>query len=286
MKKLSLGIAVAAGLEFLAGPVNAADIPVKAPPPVVMPALYNWSGLYIGVEGGAVMGQRTDLDILHFHSGLIICVLVDDRSTSCPTFNAFNGGDFGHPLHGGFVGGEAGFNWQAPGSRWVFGIEGDGQWAELEEALTCPNPTFFCGSKIRDFETVRGRIGYAFGPTGSFLVYVTGGAAFASQSYSSGLLAAPFTTINEWERTVGWTIGGGAEYGITPWLSLKAEVLYINLNGKDYPGETVPCASSPFTSCTFEPVSIKHDFIAARMGLNWRLWWGKGKGPAPVVASY
>jgi outer membrane immunogenic protein len=131
---------------------------------------------------------------------------------------------------------------------------------------------------------VRARIGYAFGPTGSFLAYITGGAAFASQSYSSGLLLTPFTTINEWKRTEGWTVGGGAEYGITPWLSVKAEVLYINLNRKDYNGGAVHCGL--FTDCVFEPVSIKSEFIAARMGLNWRFNWGKGKGPAPVVASY
>jgi hypothetical protein len=35
---------------------GAADMPVKAPPPVA-PAFYNWSGLYIGPEGGAIMGQ-------------------------------------------------------------------------------------------------------------------------------------------------------------------------------------------------------------------------------------
>src|SRR5712691_8565497 len=120
MKRLSLGIAVAAALGFVAGPVSAADLP-KAPP-VVMPTLYNWSGVCIGVE--------------------------------------------------------AGFNWQVPGSRWVFGIEGDGQWAELEGALTCAAPaltSLTCGTKIRDFETVRARIGYAFGPRGDFLAYVTGG---------------------------------------------------------------------------------------------------------------
>jgi opacity protein-like surface antigen len=135
-------------------------------------------------------------------------------------------------------------------------------------------------------ETVRARIGYAFGPTGSFLVYITGGATFANQSYSSGLLLSPFTTINEWKRTEGWTVGGGAEYGITPWLSLKGEILYVNLNRKDYPGE-VACGGDPKTAtCVFDPVSIKSDFVLARMGLNWRFWWGKGKGPAPVVASY
>jgi outer membrane immunogenic protein len=125
----------------LAAPAYAADLPVKAPPPVA-PALYNWSGVYIGVEGGAVMGQRTDWFFTFPECSL------------CAQ-------NFGHPLHGGFAGGEAGVTWQAPGSRWVFGIEGDGSWSELEEALADAFAPFSVGSRIRDFETVRGRIGYA-----------------------------------------------------------------------------------------------------------------------------
>jgi hypothetical protein len=42
MKNLSLGLAVTAAFGFIAGPVSAADIPMKAPSPPVMPALYNW----------------------------------------------------------------------------------------------------------------------------------------------------------------------------------------------------------------------------------------------------
>jgi hypothetical protein len=47
MKRLSLGVVVAAALGFVAGPVSAADTPVKTTPPVV-PVLYNWSGYYVG----------------------------------------------------------------------------------------------------------------------------------------------------------------------------------------------------------------------------------------------
>src|SRR6266566_1394331 len=47
MKRLSLGIAVTAALGFVAGSVSADDVPVKTAPAVV-PALYNWSGSYVG----------------------------------------------------------------------------------------------------------------------------------------------------------------------------------------------------------------------------------------------
>ncbi len=266
MKKL---LSATAALAFVAltAPANAADLPVKAPP-IVMPALYNWNGLYIGIEAGAVMGQNSDwfFNTPGCTPGIGVCANV------------------GHPLHGGFVGGEAGFNWQAPGSRWVFGIEGDGQWAELEEALTCPAPffAFSCGSRIRDFETVRGRIGYVFGPTGSFLVFVTGGWATASQSAFFKPGSPPFDVPGDEQfvRHNGFAVGGGAEYGITPWLSLKGEVIYVWLQGKDH------CIPSVDGCPTTNTIRVKDDFVLARMALNWRFNWGKGKGPGPVVARY
>ncbi len=266
MKKFLIATTALASVAVVA-PANAADLPVKAPP-VVMPALYNWSGIYIGVEGGAVMGQRTKW-------------FVHETDT---TFEVSQ--DLGHPLHGGFVGGEAGFNWQAPGNRWVLGIEGDGNWAELEESLSCEADDFegpvnrACGSRISSFWTARGRIGYALGPRGDFLAYVTGGGVWARQSARVDTLTTPFATFEQWKNTWGWTAGIGAEYGITPWLSVKGEVLFVDLAGRDY----------DFAGCTIDCpddiVTVKHNFVLARMALNWRFDWGKGKGPAPVVARY
>jgi opacity protein-like surface antigen len=212
-----------------------------------------------------------------------------------------------------------------PGSRWVFGIEGDGNFAELEEALTCAGgnnfigisnnvsisaqlmtgPSFICGSKDKDFFTARVRIGYAFGPRGDFLTYVTGGWAGANvEVFEATLFPLPgtstFPRFNDTKFHNGFTVGGGFEYGITPWLSLKAEALYVWLQGEDHCFTGVsPAAGTLNGGCTnvtvdpsiatqlaVVPAHVKQDFVLARMGLNWRFWWGKGKGPAPVVASY
>jgi outer membrane immunogenic protein len=267
MKKFLIATAALASVALVAQ-ANAADI-LKAPPPVVMPALYNWSGIYIGPEGGVVLGQRTKWIVNEADPG--------EFST-----------DLGHPLHGGFIGGEAGFNWQVPGSRWVFGVEGDGNWAEFEEALNCEADDIgadilnsSCGSRIHSFFTARGRIGYAFGPRGDFLAYVTGGGVWARQSARIGTLTTPFVTFEQWRDTAGWTIGGGAEYGITPWLSVKGEVLFVDLAGKDY--DLAGCTICADNATHIDTVHIQHNFVLARMGLNWRFWWGKG---TPVVASY
>jgi len=282
MKKLLIATAALASVALVA-PANAADIPVKAPP-IVVPALYNWTGLYIGPQGGAIMGQRSRVQ-----------EAPDSDDADISDFI-----DFGHPLHGGFAGGEVGFNWQAPGSRWVFGVEGAFSWAELEESLTCgpddeenPQSDFhrFCGSRISGFAEARGRIGYALGPTGQFLVYITGGGVWARESElirnsrtSEGVTA--FGSFEQWATVPGWTIGGGAEWGITPWLSLKGEVLYVDL--AEHTFTIVGCERVPGQSQNIcaEPLKIKHEFILARMALNWRFNWGKGKAPAAVVARY
>ncbi len=278
MKKFLIATAALASVAVVA-PANAADLPVKAPP-VVMPALYNWSGIYIGPQGGAIMGQWSRVQ--------------EAEGGEDTDFE-----DFGHPLHGGFAGGEVGFNWQAPGNRWVLGVEGALSWAELEESLTCaadgnpPQNDFhrFCGSRINGFAEARARIGYAFGPTGNFLVYITGGGVWARESElfrnsapGEALGSVAFGSFQQWATVPGWTVGGGAEWGITPYLSLKGEVLYVDLNEHTF--STVGCGTVAREDICDDPLKIKHTFILARMALNWRFDWGKGKGPAPVVARY
>ena len=69
----------------------------KAPPAVVSPA-YNWSGFYVGAMGGYGWGT--------------------------------NAGS------GGFGGGTVGYNWQLPGSQFVFGVEVDAAGASIKDSFT------------------------------------------------------------------------------------------------------------------------------------------------------
>ena len=91
-----------------------AGMPVKAPPPPPEPAFWNWAGLYIGAHVGGA------LSIAKFSD------------------------PFGTPIYGdtvrspGFLGGgEIGYNWQAPGSRWVLGVEADGSLMDFDGTNTC-----------------------------------------------------------------------------------------------------------------------------------------------------
>ena len=54
MKKILGGFVVSA---LLAGPVAAADMPVKAPPPVIV-TVFDWTGCYIGGHVGYAWGKQ------------------------------------------------------------------------------------------------------------------------------------------------------------------------------------------------------------------------------------
>src|SRR5882724_12000043 len=82
---------------------SAADVlPAPAAAPVYRPAptpAFNWSGFYVGAMGGYGWSDRG-------------------------TVNGVVG--TGLDAKGGFAGGTVGFNYQAPGSMFVFGAEADG----------------------------------------------------------------------------------------------------------------------------------------------------------------
>src|SRR5687767_9938260 len=90
----------------------AADIPVYEPPVDVPEAvvIYDWTGFYIGVQGGWKFGE-------------------DDYEVT--------GADTSFDVDGPMLGGHLGANWQT--GFWVFGIEGDGEWADVDGDFTAGN---------------------------------------------------------------------------------------------------------------------------------------------------
>jgi opacity protein-like surface antigen len=111
---------------------------------------------------------------------------------------------------------------------------------------------------------------------------VTGGWASANEQVFLTQLLVPFAEFSDQRRVNGFVGGGGAEYGVTPWLSLKGEILYVNLERRSF--TPVPSGCQPDCDAT-----VKSDFVLARMGLNWRFGGvgkGKGKAPVAVVAKY
>ena len=110
MKKVLL---VTASLIALgaAAPAVAADLAArpytKAPPMIA--AVYDWSGFYIGANGGWG-SSRNCWDFLPLVGGV--------AAEGC------------HDATGGTVGGQIGYRWQA--GTWVFGVEAQGNWADFK----------------------------------------------------------------------------------------------------------------------------------------------------------
>jgi len=143
VKKRLFAGCLAVGALVAASGAHAADLSLaplyKAPPSEVTQA-YNWTGFYLGVNGGGGWGDS------HWQ------------------------GIGRADLSGGEVGGTAGYNWEL--GHAVLGLEGDVDWSHLSGTTTCPGGS--CTTTNDWLSTVRGRVGYAFD---RFLPYITGGLA-------------------------------------------------------------------------------------------------------------
>jgi outer membrane immunogenic protein len=124
----------------------------------------------------------------------------------------------------------------------VVGVEGDWQRSNLtgnNEQLggdtaaanwpavtgTFPGGPFTISTTIKDYESVRGRFGVAFG---RFLVFGTGGWAWGDPSISYALLGgAPL--VSNGGNSSGWTAGLGLEYALTDHVSARVEYRFTDL---------------------------------------------------------
>jgi outer membrane immunogenic protein len=182
---------VSLGLVSLsAGPLIAADLPVKAAAP---PLPYSWTGCYGGGYFGSLF-EQSDWGVLGSHSGT-----------------------------GLLVGGQLGCNYQI--STWVFGIQGDAASADLSGTHADQvNAGLTDQTKIDLLSSVTARFGYAWG---RLLSYGKAGGAWTHENY--GILFAdtsPFATASDTRS--GWTVGGGFEYAITDNLSMFFEYNYYD----------------------------------------------------------
>jgi outer membrane immunogenic protein len=264
------GYLIAAALAT-PGIANAADLPVRAAPPPITPLLpvgpYNWTGIYVGINGG----YGTD----HFAFPFGV------PSPEAPFFVMGSGGI---DSHGALFGGQAGANYQFFNVPWignaVVGVEADVDWSDIRGSTAIPVPggTLNPGTRVEDFGTVRGRLGYGID---RFLVYFTGGLTFATVN-TSYLLTGPFSSSASITNTRTGVIprmgvvGAGVEYALTNNLSVKAEYLY-DFTGAHFESFTLP----PDRTVQFGTRSMYH---IARLGLNYK--FDLFSSPAPIVSKY
>jgi outer membrane immunogenic protein len=202
MQRVLASTAALVALVVTVSSAVAADLSRRPPPPPPAPPayapvpFYNWTGFYIGINGGGAWGGRSRFDFPGSPPAAL-------------------------DVSGWLAGGTLGANYQL--GHFVFGLEGDIDGADIRGSTACLGG-FTCRIRNDWLATARGRIGYAFD---RLLPYVTGGAAFGGLNASiPGIGSASDTNA-------GWTVGGGIEFALTGNWTAKAEYLYVDLGNFD-----------------------------------------------------
>ncbi len=248
-RKTLLALAALAGGTLAA---HAADLrPVYKAAPAPAPVIYNWSGFYIGGNVGYAWAETSA-------SRFAVNGLVPPPPPVDPTLDR----------DGWFAGGQIGWNWQAAGSPWVWGIEADLQGADISGSATANGLGLITGTADIDmFATVRGRLGYAWDRV---MVYGTGGIAWARNEFT---LTGLGVTISEDRTHTGWVVGGGVEWALLDNWTAKIEYQFLSFDSERYFPAVAAGAGIDFDT----------DIHTIRIGLNYRFG---GYGKTPVVARY
>jgi outer membrane immunogenic protein len=222
----------------------------------VTPPTANWSGFYIGLNVGSLLGRDPSA-----------------LTTATGFSNVF------HLVPDGYAGGgQIGYNLQS--GAWVFGLETDLQGSFSRDKDACVN---LCNGAVSAsikqtlpwYGTVRGRLGYSLGST---LFYGTGGFAYGQTKTEINEFATGvgFANVSITHTRGGWTAGAGIEsplhfFGFFgPNWTAKTEYLYVDL------GRTSDAFTVLNTAQNFSTRTQEHIF---RGGINYHF-------NAPTPARY
>ena len=258
MKKFLLATVGVAALG-MATPASAADLAArpytKAPPAPIAAPMYDWSGFYIGANGG--WGNARNCWDVTPVGGVFFSDGCSNRS-------------------GGVVGGQLGYRWQT--GQFVFGLEGQGDWASLRGSqISLLDPTLTERSKVDSLGLLTGQIGYAWN---SALFYLKGGAAVTGNRFELLDTATGIGLASADSTRWGATVGVGFEYGFTPNLSIGVEYDHLFMGHADDTFVVGVPPLSPFVGATNR---IDEDIDMVTLRLNYRFG---GFGGPPVAARY
>jgi outer membrane immunogenic protein len=252
MKNFLLATVGLVALVGITAPASAADMAVKAPPPPPLAPIYNWTGFYIGGNGG--WGE----------------------SHNCVDFVGVAGTVFAEGCRGrsgGVVGGQIGYRWQA--NQWVFGVEAQGDWANLNSSrVSLINPLFSTSTKTDGIGLFTGQIGYAWNQA---LFYVKGGGAVTSNRFSINSTLTGFEVASASNTRWGGTVGAGFEYGFSPGWSVGVEYDHLFMGNANNSFSVV----NPIVAAALNN-RISQDVDMVTVRFNYRFGWGA----SPVVAKY
>lgn len=177
---------------------------VKAP--AMIAAVQDWSGFYAGANGGWGSSHQC-------------------WDAIAPAGAVFADGC--HDASGAVAGGQIGYRLQK--GAWVFGVEAQGDWADLRGSGISPlstPPINVNESRIVEIGLFTAQIGYA---VNSALIYVKGGAAVTSNRYTAVNNLFPTLTTAASDTRWGEVAGIGVEYGFaTNWsAALEYDHLFM-----------------------------------------------------------
>ena len=224
-----------AALVFLpVASASAADMALKAPPPVAA-AVYSWTGFYLGGEVGGGWARST--------------------TTNIDPSGGFPAGFVNGPVHeSGFLGGGyAGANYQI--NNIVVGIDGYYDGARLSGSAIdiSPGPGAGTGNistkndSMRWVSAITGRLGLAFN---NWLVYAKGGwawAGFSQRGVTTTAGGAPVGSGQSSDNRNGGTVGVGVEYGFLQHWSARLEYDYVNFRTSNFNSQNVSALGVPST---------------------------------------
>lgn len=246
-------IIASAGVLLGAQAAHAADI---------APAPSDWTGFYLGVNGG-YGGGTFDFPM--------------NIKTNFPVVNDQNlDYNFGADItaSGFFGGGQIGYNYQI--DNFVLGAEADIVGSNIKGKLDIYSKTADSNvsgeAQVDWFATGRLRAGYA--ATSNLLIYATGGIAWGSVNSGYDLDLGSIGRIKDDTNTshVGWTLGGGFEYAVTEHISLKTEYLYVDLGEENLLNQNFADLIGNAPPGTEANLKIKQDIAiqTIKAGINYR----------------
>jgi outer membrane immunogenic protein len=238
-RRYLLGIGLLAFAASGSGSAIAADIaarPAGAPPPVAPAFISDWSGFYIGINGGGAWAN-TSFEQQFFETILGVPVIA-----TLPPNTRASGGIFGF---------QAGHNWQ-----WgpvVGGLEIDFDGASLKETVNVPfatapgvNIAATAESKLDELGSARARLGYLIFP--NWLLYGTTGLGWGhfqfNSTFNESVIGIPFfnNSSSNFANEFGWVAGAGLEWKFVDHWLLRAEWLHYDFGRTTF--ENLACCSN------------------------------------------
>ena len=210
---------------------------------------YDWTGFYIGGHAG-----YGDANV----DGVFDRSEIDGEFPEEATFaDDLN-------LDGFIGGGQVGFNWQH--DAFLLGLEGDFSFTDFNDKVGDFGNNDIIKADIDFLASLRVRAGFA---ADRFLVYATGGVAYASGDFKliddrgatpgEGSVGENSGSVNI--DSFGGVVGGGAEWAITDQISIRGEGLYYIFDDKtNTSDETADSDSGDFLSL--------EDVFVVRGGVN------------------